>query len=49
MSRKKNPNDTNSPFKEKEKEGSEGRSQLNGQWKVPMFVGPWKVPLFGGL
>jgi len=28
------------PFKEKEKEGSEGRSQLGGQWKVPMFGDP---------
>jgi hypothetical protein len=24
------------PFKEKEKEGGERRSQLGGQWKVPM-------------
>jgi hypothetical protein len=30
------------PFKEKEKEGGEGRSQLSGQWKVPMFGGQWK-------
>ncbi len=30
------------PFKEKEKEGGEGRSQLNGQWKVPMLGGPWR-------
>jgi hypothetical protein len=29
-------------FKEKEKEGSEGRPRLGGQWKVPMFGGPWK-------
>jgi hypothetical protein len=36
------------PFKEKEKEGGEGRSQLDGQWKVPMFGGPLKVPLFSG-
>ncbi len=36
------------PFKEKEKEGGEGKSQLGGQWKVPFFSGPWKVPLFGG-
>jgi hypothetical protein len=27
------------PFKEKEKEGGEGRSQFGGQWKVPMFGG----------
>jgi hypothetical protein len=27
------------PFKEKEKEGTEGRSQLSGQWKVSMFGG----------
>jgi hypothetical protein len=25
------PNDPNSPFKKKEKEGGEGRSQLDGQ------------------
>jgi hypothetical protein len=43
------PNDPNLPFKEKEKEGSEGRSQLGGQWKVPTLGGPWKVPLFSGL
>jgi hypothetical protein len=30
------------PFKEKEKEGGEGRSQLGGPWKVPMFDGQWK-------
>jgi hypothetical protein len=36
------------PRKEKEKEGCEGRSQLDGQWKVPLLGGPWKVPLFGG-
>jgi hypothetical protein len=36
------------PFQEKEMEGGEGRSQLNGQWKVPLFGGPWKVPLLGG-
>jgi hypothetical protein len=30
-------------FKEKEKEGGEGRPQLDGLWKVPMFGGPWKV------
>jgi len=27
-------------FKEKEKEGGEGRPQLGGQWKVPMLGGP---------
>jgi hypothetical protein len=27
-------------FEKKEKEGGEGRPQLNGQWKVPMFGGP---------
>jgi hypothetical protein len=46
------------PFKEKEKEGGEERSQLGGQWKVimfgglwkiPMLVGPWKIPMFGDL
>jgi hypothetical protein len=31
-------------FKEKEKEGGEGRPQFGGQWKVPMLSGPWKVP-----
>jgi hypothetical protein len=35
----------NSPFKEKEKEGGEGKSQLGGQWKVLMLGGPWKVPM----
>jgi hypothetical protein len=30
------------PFKKKEKEGGERRSQLGGQWKVPMFGGQWK-------
>jgi hypothetical protein len=30
------------PFQEKEMEGSEGRSQLGGQWKVPLFGGLWK-------
>jgi hypothetical protein len=35
------------PFKKKEKEGGEGRSQLGGQWKVVMFGGCWKVPMFG--
>jgi hypothetical protein len=34
-------------FQEKEMEGSEGRSQLGGQWKVLLFGGPWKVPLLG--
>ncbi len=34
--------------KKKEKEGGEGRSQLDGQWKIRMFCGPWKVPMFGG-
>jgi hypothetical protein len=48
MSRKRAPNDSNSPFKKKEKEGSERRSQLGGQWKVPMFGGLCKVPMFGG-
>jgi hypothetical protein len=38
MSRKRAPNDLNSPFKEKEKKG-EGRSQFGGQWKVPMLGG----------
>jgi hypothetical protein len=37
---KKTPNDLNSPFKKKEKEGDEGRSQLGGQWKVPKLGGP---------
>jgi hypothetical protein len=45
---KKAPNDLNFPFKENEKERSEGKSQLSGQWLVLMFDGPWKVPLFGG-
>jgi len=31
-----------SAFKVKEKEGGEGRLQLDGQWKVPMFGGPRK-------
>jgi hypothetical protein len=35
-------------FKEKEKEGDEGRSQFGGQWKVPMLGGPWKVPMLNG-
>ncbi len=38
--KKKALNDPNSPFKEKEKEGGEGRSQLDSQWKVPMLGGP---------
>jgi hypothetical protein len=33
-------NDPNSPFKEKEKEGGERRSQLGGQWKVQLLGGP---------
>jgi hypothetical protein len=36
------------PFKEKEKEGGERRSQLSDQWKVPLFGCPWKVPLLSG-
>jgi hypothetical protein len=32
------PNDPNSPFKEKEKEGGEGRSQFGGEWKVLMVA-----------
>jgi len=32
-------------FKEKGKERGEQRSQLSGQWKVPMFGGQWKVPM----
>ncbi len=36
------------PCQEKEMEGSEGRSQLSGQWKVLLFGGQWKVPLLGG-
>jgi len=35
-------------LKKNEKEGGEGKSQLNGQWKVPMLGGPWKVPLLSG-
>ncbi len=27
-------------FQKKEMEGGEGRSQLDGQWKVPLFGGP---------
>jgi hypothetical protein len=45
--KKRAPNDPNLPFKEKEKKGGE-RSQLGGQWKVPMFGGLWKVLLLGG-
>jgi hypothetical protein len=30
------------PFKEKEKEVGEGRSQLNSQWKIPMLGDQWK-------
>jgi hypothetical protein len=33
MVEKKIPNYLNSPFKEKEREKGEGRSQLGGQWK----------------
>ncbi len=36
------------PFKEKEKEGGEGRSQLDDQWKISMLGGSCKVPMFGG-
>jgi hypothetical protein len=32
-------NDLNSPFKKKEKEGSEGRPYFGGLWKVPMLGG----------
>jgi hypothetical protein len=48
MSRKVSPNDLNLPFKEKEKEGGEGRHQFGGLWKVPILGGQWKVPMFGG-
>jgi hypothetical protein len=48
MFRKIATNDSNLPFKDKEKEGGEGKSQFGGQWKVPMFGGQWKVPMFGG-
>jgi hypothetical protein len=41
-SEKRTPNDPNLHFKENYKEGGEGRSQLNGQRKVPMLGGPWK-------
>jgi hypothetical protein len=40
MFEKRPPNDPNFPFKKKEKEGGEGRSQFNGQWKVPLLGGP---------
>jgi hypothetical protein len=30
------------PFKEREKEGGERRSQLGGQWKVSMIGAQWK-------
>jgi len=49
MSEKRAPNDQNLPFKEKEKEGGEGKPQLSGLWKVPMLSGQWKVPMFGDL
>ncbi len=39
MSGKESPNDQNSPFKNKEKEGGERRPQLDGLWKVPMLGG----------
>jgi hypothetical protein len=29
-------------FKAKDKEGGEGKSQLSGQWKVPMLGDQWK-------
>jgi hypothetical protein len=35
-------------FKKKEKERGEGKSQLDGQWKVLMFSGLWKVPNLSG-
>jgi hypothetical protein len=38
-------NDSNSPFKKKEKERDEKKSQLSGRWKVAMLNAPWKVPL----
>jgi len=37
---KKVLNDSNSPFKKKEKEGDEIISQLGGQWKVAMLNAP---------
>jgi len=36
---KRTPNDPNSPFKKKEKEGGEGKCQLGGQRKVPKLGG----------
>ncbi len=36
------------PFKEKEKERGERRSQFSGQCKVLMFSGPWNVPMLNG-
>jgi hypothetical protein len=30
------------PFKEKEKEVGEGRSQFNSHWKIPMLGDQWK-------
>jgi hypothetical protein len=36
-------------FKKKEKEGGEGRSQLGGEWKVPMLGCPWKDLMLGDL
>jgi hypothetical protein len=36
------------PFKKKEMERGEGRSQLGGQWKVLLLGDPWKTPLLGG-
>jgi hypothetical protein len=35
-------------FKEKEKEGGEGRPPLNSLWKIPMFGGLWNVLMFCG-
>jgi len=29
-------------FKKKEKDGGERKTQLGGQWKVPMLGGLWK-------
>jgi hypothetical protein len=48
FAKKRTPNDLSSPFKGREKEGGERRSQLGGQWKVLMFGGPWKIPMLGG-
>jgi hypothetical protein len=36
------------PFKKKEREGNEKRSQFSGQWKVPLLGGQWEVLMFGG-